>query len=315
MGYRIKKSKRVADDVRRIVLEQVDKALERLAVKNGKKDDAIHDARVCFKKIRAVLRLMRDQLHDTFCEENTFYRDLGRRLSSVRNDAAMLEAFAKLKERYADQLVPGALSGQRRPFAASNARQDREKSKALHEVECFVRAGRRRIRNWRLGKDGFADLAPGLKRIYRQGRKRFAVATDDPTVENLHEWRKRVKDLWYQTRLLKRVWPAELSKLADELERLGDCLSDDHDLALLREGAAKHAKERKDGGPEVETLVALIDERRSELQMDARLLGERIYAERPAAFVSRLETYWRTWRMESKSKPDAVHTTKPAAVA
>jgi CHAD domain-containing protein len=315
MSYRIKNSKRVADDVRRVVLEQVDKALDRMAVKNGNKDGAIHDARVCFKKIRAVLRLMRDRLGETFHEENVFYRDLGRRLSSVRNDAAMLEAFAKLKERYGHQLAPNALSRQRRPFAASNARQDPEKSRALHAVGRSVRAGRRRIQNWPLGKDGFADLAPGLRRIYKQGRKRFATATGDPTVENLHAWRKRVKDLWYQVRLLKKIWPAELSELADELEKLGDYLSDDHDLALLREAAAKHAKEQKDCGPEVETFMALIDERRAELQMSARLLGGRIYAEKPATLVSRLQTYWQIWQSESKSKPPAVHAAKTGAVA
>lgn len=114
MGYRLKKSKRVADDLRRVVLEQVDKALERRSAKRGSKDDAIHDARACFTKIRAILRLMQGQLDDTFQQENIFYRDLGRRLSSVRNNAAMLETFAKLKERYGDQLAPGAFTAQRR---------------------------------------------------------------------------------------------------------------------------------------------------------------------------------------------------------
>jgi CHAD domain-containing protein len=315
MSYRLTESKNLADDVRRVVLEQADKALERLTVKKGNKDDAIHDARVCFKKIRAILRLMRDQLGGVSKEENTFYRDLGRRLSPVRNDAAMLEAFAKLKKRYGAQLAPGALAEQRRPFVASNARQSRQKGRALEEVARSVRAGRRRIRNWPLGADGFGDLAPGLKRTYKRGQKRFAIASDEPTVENLHEWRKRVKDLWYQVRLLKKIWPAELGELADELEKLGDFLSDHHDLALLQQRVAEHAKENKHEGPDIETLVALADERQLELRLEARLLGERIYAEKPAAFVNRLETYWRAWRTESQSKPVAAHTSRPDAVA
>jgi hypothetical protein len=73
---------------------------------------------------------MRGQLGDTFQQENIFHRDLGRKLSAVRNNAAMLEAFAKLKERYGNQLAPEALTGQRRPFAASNTAQFREKAKA-----------------------------------------------------------------------------------------------------------------------------------------------------------------------------------------
>lgn len=69
MSYRLKKSKRVPEDVRRVVLEQVDKALDLLKVKMGNKDKAIHDARVCFKKIRAVLRLTRYQLDGAFQED------------------------------------------------------------------------------------------------------------------------------------------------------------------------------------------------------------------------------------------------------
>jgi CHAD domain-containing protein len=164
MSYRLKKATRLADDIRRVVSEQVDKALERVTVRRANKDDAIHDARVCFKKIRAVLRLARDQMDNEFEEENIFYRDLGRRLSAVRNNTALLEAFAKLKDRYGHQLAPRALSGQRQPLVISDARQSREKSKALAEVGRSIRAGRRRIKKWTLGKDGFRGLAPGVKR-------------------------------------------------------------------------------------------------------------------------------------------------------
>ena len=315
MSYRLKKKKKVTADVRRIVLEQVDKALARV---NGKKtniDDAIHDARVCFKKIRAVLRLMRDRSGDTFRQENVFYRDLGRTLSTVRNNTAMLEAFGKLEERYGDQLASGALTRQRRPFAVSNAAQSREKGKALAAVGRSLRSARRRVVNWPLGHHGFGDLAPGLKRTYKQGWDAFAIACDRPTVENLHEWRKRVKDLWYQIRLLEKVWPAEMSQLAAEMKKLGDYLSDHHDLAMLRRAAADRAKEAKDEGPEIEAFLALVDQRRAELRLEAKLLGKRLYAEKPRAFVNRLAAYWQAWRAEPKSKPAAAHLDSPSVAA
>jgi CHAD domain-containing protein len=315
MSYRLKKRKRVGDDVRRVVQEQLDEAAERLSVRNGDRDKAIHDARVCFKKIRAALRLMRDPLGGKFEEENIFYRDLGRRLSDVRNNVALLEAFAKLKERYGDELAPGALSAQRRPLAESNARQSREKGRAMAEVGRSLKAGRRRTANWPLPNKGFRSLAPGLKRTYREGRRQFAIACKRPTVTNLHEWRKRVKDLWYQLRLVKKVWPAEMKELAAEMEKLGDYLSDHHDLALLRETAADHAQKNKDESPEIETFLALIDQRRAELRVEARLLGKRLYAEKPSAFTARLNTYWDAWRAEPRSKPAAAHADEPSTAA
>ena len=225
MSYRLKRGEKVSKGMRRMVVQQADKALNRLAATKGSRDDAIHDARVCFKKIRAVLRLMRDQMGADFQPENVFYRDLGRRLSSVRNNVAMIESLAKLRERFGHQLSSLALSKPRRPLLQSKAQDAGEKRKALADVARGLRSGRRRIEKWRLGNDGFGDLAGGLKRTYKQGRIQFAIACRHPTVENLHEWRKRVKDLWYQSRLLKKLWPGEMGELSDELEKLGDYLS------------------------------------------------------------------------------------------
>lgn len=41
----------------------------------------------------------------------------------------------------------------------------------------------------------------------------MAQAQAKPSVENLHEWRKRVKDLWYQVRLLTPLWPGMLKEI------------------------------------------------------------------------------------------------------
>jgi hypothetical protein len=50
-----------------------------------------------------------------------------------------------------------------------------------------------------------------LRRIYRRGRKAMQHAQADPTNENLHEWRKRVKDLWHAEQILRpaRSWLAD----------------------------------------------------------------------------------------------------------
>ena len=50
-------------------------------------------------------------------------------------------------------------------------------------------------------------------------------------------------------------------------------------------------------------IATLIDQRRNELQEEARVLGLRIYADKPRAFASRAEAYWRAWRDEIKHDP------------
>ncbi len=46
----------------------------------------------------------------------------------------------------------------------------------------------------------------------------------------MHEWRKRVKDLWYHVTLLQDAWRPVMSALADEAHELSDRLGDEHDL-------------------------------------------------------------------------------------
>jgi hypothetical protein len=96
-----------------------------------------------------------------------------------------------------------------------------------------------------------------------------------------------------------------MDRLADELKTLGEYLSDDHDLALLRQRMLESVETSGDR-VDLEALIALIDQRRGELQVEARRLGERVYGEKPRAFACRLQVYWQAWRSESHVDPIVV---------
>jgi CHAD domain-containing protein len=141
---------------------------------------------------------------------------------------------------------------------------------------------------WPVQRQGFEAIEPGLRRIYRQGRRALGAAQADPSTENLHEWRKREKDLWYHLRLLHDTWPGPMGAAADEASTLADLLGDDHDLAVLL------ATARELG--EADGLEWVVRQRRSKLQADAFELGRRLYAERPRAFSARLRVWWESAR-------------------
>lgn len=162
--------------------------------------------------------------------------------------------------------------------------------------ECLSRPGC----EWPIDNEVFSSLRQGLKRTYAKGRTKMARVQTTPSTGDLHEWRKRVKDLGYQVRLLAPAWPGGLKDLADELERLAGYLSDEHDLAILRRSMRQWGS--KDLA-QSEALVGLIDERRCELEMEAKRWGERLYVEKPNAFVRRFKCYWRAGGAESKVEP------------
>lgn len=141
------------------------------------------------------------------------------------------------------------------------------------------------------------DLYCGIRRAYQAGRQARAAACDQPNDENLHEWRKRVKDLWYDLRILAAVWPEVMEDLADQAKKLGEYLGEDHDLAVAG-GALKKQRLNKTS---FQVLAGLIERRRFQLQRAAFDLGNRFFVEKPKAFAQRIEGYWETWRAEGKN--------------
>ncbi|HMQ52833.1 MAG TPA: CHAD domain-containing protein, partial [Anaerolineae bacterium] len=139
-----------------------------------------------------------------------------------------------------------------------------------------------------------------LKRVYKRGYRALTQAYDNPTPENFHEWRKRVKYLWYHIRILENVWADPMVELGNQLDDLADYLGDYHDLAglshmLINRPELIDDKDRED-------LVKLLNKRQAKLLIQARQLGERIYVEQPKVFVQRIGSYWEVWQADTVLK-------------
>jgi CHAD domain-containing protein len=170
---------------------------------------------------------------------------------------------------------------------------------ALAGVRDALRQARRRLKRQPLKKGGWSVVTTGLKKTYQDGLTAFDQATTAPAVEHLHEWRKRVKDLYHQLQFLRDVCPPVLDKTIDQVHKLADALGDDHDLAVLAQVLTEELQ--ADGQPPVaEELVPLLRRWRDELQGQARELGVLIYKDAPGVFVARFKRLWKTWRAGRK---------------
>jgi len=295
--YHFRSHEKVPDGVKRIVLEQIDQAIDGLKTRGDGIDEAIHEARVCLKKIRALLRFVRGEMGGRkFKAENCTFRDAGRRLSSVRDSAVIIDTFDKLARDASLPATPD-LSQMRAGLVRAEATPVVDKEKALTEVATVMAAARAGLDEWRIDHMGFAALGPGLKRVYREGRAVLKGVRERPTVENLHELRKQVKSLSYQIHLLEHAWPEILKSFGGELKDLADLLSDHHDLAVLAEAVSDAPLNQGDEDLKKQVLD-LINRHQLELRMEAMPLAERIYVEKPASFVRRISGYWNAWRPE-----------------
>ncbi|MGH2853829.1 MAG: CHAD domain-containing protein, partial [Solirubrobacteraceae bacterium] len=163
-------------------------------------------------------------------------------------------------------------------------------------VASELRAVRARVERWELRPRGFKLLAPGLERLYRQGRRGLRTARRRASTEALHTWRKRVKDLRYVAETLDRGGKSgaggaskRVRRVAQRADRLGEMLGEEHDLALLDRGVRERSRHFAGERRTRKRLLQLIARRRKTLRKRALREGERLYWHPPRRFVRRLK--------------------------
>jgi CHAD domain-containing protein len=274
--FRLGKKEALPSGILRIARGRLDSALDELSGRAG--DDpakAVHEARKDMKKLRAVVRLV--QADSSW---NARFRDTARRLAGRRDADVLLESLDGLVER--GEVSKKSVRGLRKELAKEAAGNDDDTS-AMELAQAELTLARNEVEALAPEKDSFRTVRPGLEAIYGEGRAAYRTARKKPTTENLHEWRKRVKDLWYSASILRPAWPAMMKELAAEADVLSDVLGEDHDLAMLAERAK---------GKKHKQLRRAIAKRRARLRKRALKMGKRLYAEKPKGFARRVGAAW-----------------------
>jgi CHAD domain-containing protein len=295
--YRLRRKETPIQGLRRIAQGRTRDALQQLRQESEEDTaGAVHEARKDLKKLRSVLRLVRDELgDDVYRRENTRFRDAGQLLAGARDAEVKLETLQSLTARFDGRLTEEGLASFARALEEERQRESRlDDQGVLVRAVAEIEAGEAAVDDWPLRADDWSLIEPGLERAYRRGRNRFADVRSEASDEAVHEWRKRVKDLWYQLRIVRNAWPEVLGETADQAHELSDLLGDHHDLAVLRDDGLERRELLADG--ELERLLAAISERQDDLADEAIALGHRVYTEKPKAFVRRLRSYWQAWR-------------------
>jgi len=313
MSYRIEADESLEEGVRRVADEQIEKALDSLDLdaseSTEKAGEAIHDARKRFKKIRAVLRLVRIHVgEEVFDRENVEYRDAGRLLSDAREGDVAVATLAGLREDFGDVLADDAFDAFRAKLVERRETLVAEATRPagpVDEVRGRIREARGRVPEWPLEELDVDGVLAGVRKVYERGRNRMADAYDDPSGPAFHEWRKRVKYLWYHLRLLTPWWPELLETRAELQHDLADLLGEANDFTDLVELLREHGDTLLPDVRAQDAVVGLATRRRREYWLRARPLGARLYADAPDDFVARLATYREALSIERDEDPAA----------
>jgi CHAD domain-containing protein len=295
MAYRFQRdSTTVQKSVREIAVDLVNDAISCASAKGNDVHETVHATRKACKKLRGLIRLVRPVFND-YRAENATFRDAGRKFSSLRDAGVLIETYDSLLECYKDELDRPKLAPIRRHMTLLQKQQAGRDDipDMLKEFRAQMMEARKRASRWRIAGDDFKSLEGGLSKTYKGARRAMSEVCKKPTAEAIHEWRKRIKDHWYHTRLLCPIWPKPMKAHCEVADRLGDTLGKHHDLEMFRQ---RLAEEDFGNAQILEVLAGLARRRQKTLEEEAFSIGARLLAEPAASLTARWGSYWDAWR-------------------
>jgi CHAD domain-containing protein len=266
----VEAGERAPQRLRRKALDLADDALAKLDAMTAGDQKALHDVRRRLKELRSMAALLSQP-------DDEFFRNAGRTLSPYRDAKAAVEAFDRLRERFATEWTPRQFSKIRRALAARVAPNiDPSISEDLRGALVIERG---HIAAWPVDAMKRDDLWRAITRSYRRSRRAMRAARQEKTAERLHNWRKHAKIHWYHAQFFADVNMAKLEPHTDLLRKLSRALGDHHDLVIVDElcrdtpaafGSARY----------VTLFRRFIANRLSELEVDAESIGRDLFATR-----------------------------------
>ncbi len=295
MSYRLKSREPVADGLKRIFREEIDSALKQTRRRPQHRGQSVHEFRKHLKKLRAALSLAAEGVGKNRSDlEDRIVRQVAKVVSSVRDAHVRLQTVIQIRKRFCNddfgkvfQRIEGLLALEAESFAAAAAGWEKQVVRKLRGVE-------KRVSQWPLEDLMPKQICSAVAKSYRRGRDRLTDALKKPEPENFHSWRKEVKRLWYQLRILAPLNRVVLEEIARDAKTLGELLGQQHDFVFL---LSRLDQERDDEliRSERTKLEKLIRKRNRKLQRASTELGRRFYAESPKALAKRVSIFIKDW--------------------
>jgi CHAD domain-containing protein len=295
MAYRIKRKERVGKGIRRILREQLRRAIESAGDREGNQDERVHDVRTRLKRSRAALELIGGAVGKRGKKTDRRLRNRGRRLARPRDMVVQAHTFRVLGTRLSRELPAGLLERMRDAGEQLRRTLD-EKSveKELRRTARSLKRLRKRLRRMPVKRDRRA-IGKGITRTYREARRALAAVHADPTPERLHDWRKQVKLLSNELKIVGRAVPELATRYLGKVEKLGELLGEIHDLDCVAATAEKHPR-WFGSEADCDVVRGLVAEHRVALEREAFALAMGVFAGRPRDVRELVESGWKVWR-------------------
>lgn len=248
----------------------------------------VHETRKTIKRMRALALLLRDELgEDELRRRRKALRVTANRLADARDAEVRLATLERLSKRYPQPLAVEGIE-----LLCAQLKRERDDARRAIDYGALLddmKGLRRELVGLELAVHELDSVAPGIEGLYREGRRRYRRARHGKARDAAatHDWRKRVKSLYYALDALGGFDRAPAT--TRRVERIGDIIGEEHDLWLLETYVEQHPDAAGPGSCARETLLKLAFRRRKRLHERALRKGRRLYKPRPAEFAKRTQ--------------------------
>jgi CHAD domain-containing protein len=276
MSFRIDPRLPLTGEVRRILADEVGKALAHLDMAREKPEQGLHKCRKRLKSVRALLRLVRSG-DETFCTtENECYKQVSALLAGPREATALIETIDRLAASFPEQSAGGGLDAVRDRLVMRQHEMHAGAGldAAISAAAAACREGLGHIDRLSLPDqpEQAADiLAEGARATLRRARKALDKAGSRGDANDFHDLRKAAKTHSMHLSLLGRLWPTPIKARRKAVDSLGEQLGELHDVFVMR--ALLDADGARLGPPEDTKLLAKLL-KRSEKSLRKSCLAE-----------------------------------------
>jgi CHAD domain-containing protein len=286
MSFELHERKHIEHELVRIVRRELRNAARALTTSAGSKfENAVHESRKSVKKVRAVASLLQKAGAKLPRKDRKRLKSAARALSRLRDSAAIIDTFDRLRRRYPKQLPEHTYGILRRGLVgARNREQTRaRRDGTVREAAARLASTRKAAKHWASSSIDMSGLAAVVAASYRRSRGAMKRARATGQSATLHRWRKELKTLWYQLRLAKKLTTGVASLIAD-LKRLETELGDDHNLVVLA-ATLRGCRDLRTMRADIRQIDRLAARMRQLLRRRAFALGRRVHHRLPEAFA------------------------------
>ena len=288
MKYYLKANESLPKGIDRIISNLLDKSYKLLTDNEETPDIAVHEVRRYASKLRALLRLLAPGMsRKVFRHSDRALRDFARQLNATRESAMLLASLNRVRQYYKPFLDDSATAPVfeelvRRHEAAMRQHQENIDIAGIEDQLQHIATQLGELDRFDFSLD---TLLTSLEQSYCNGRRSLKALRKSATAGRRNEFRKQVKRLRYQLRLMHQWNPERLMPVIQGLDEVTELLNKEHDLGGLIE-TLPSIETTRDSPARTELLESLAETRRNDQLEQALRLGDELYSRKTGKFMA-----------------------------